>query len=122
MPATPALRREEINLQVALISPLLPVKGYAAQETKAAVERARLLIEQAEALGEPPEDPLLLFSVLYGFWVANYVAFNGDVMRELAAEFLTLAGKQRATAPLMIGHRLMGLSLLVTGDIAASRA
>ena len=31
-----------------------------------------LLIEQAEALGEPPEDPLLLFSVLYGFWVANY--------------------------------------------------
>jgi predicted ATPase len=122
LPATPALRREEINLQVALISPLLPVKGYAAQETKAAVERARLLIEQAEALGEPPEDPLLLFSVLYGFWVANYVAFNGDVMRELAAEFLTLAGKQRATAPLMIGHRLMGLSLLVTGDIAASRA
>jgi predicted ATPase len=86
------------------------------------VERARLLIEQAEALGEPPEDPLLLFSVLYGFWVANYVAFNGDVMRELAAEFLTLAGKQRATAPLMIGHRLMGLSLLVTGDIAESRA
>ena len=71
LPATPALRREEIKLQVALISPLLPLKGYAAPETKAAVERARLLIEQAEALGEPPEDPLLLFSVLYGFWVAN---------------------------------------------------
>ena len=34
-------------------------KGYAAPETKAAVERARLLIEQAEALGEPPEDPLV---------------------------------------------------------------
>jgi class 3 adenylate cyclase/predicted ATPase len=121
-PATPELRREEIKLQVALISPLLPVKGYAAQETKAAVRRARLLIEKAEALGEPPEDPLLLFSVLYGFWVANYVAFNGDVMRELATEFLALAGKQRAKAPLMIGHRLMGLSLLVTGSIAESRA
>ena len=78
LPATPALRREEIKLQVALITPLIHVKGYAAPETKAAVERARLLIEQAEALGEPPEDPLLLFSVLYGFWVANYVAFNGD--------------------------------------------
>jgi class 3 adenylate cyclase/predicted ATPase len=121
LPATPALRREEIKLQVALISPLLPVKGYAAPETKAAVERARLLIEQAEALGEPPEDPLLLFSVLYGFWVANYVAFKGDVMRELAAQFLTLAGKQSASAPLMIGHRIMGLSLLVTGDLADSR-
>ena len=73
------------------------------------MERARLLIEQAEALGEPPEDPLLLFSVLYGFWVANYMAFNGDVVRELAAQFLALAEKQRATVPLMVGHRLMGI-------------
>jgi len=122
LPGTPELRREEIKLQVALISPLLPLKGYAAPETKAAVERARQLIEQAEALGEPLEDPLLLFSVLYGFWVANYVAFNGDVMCQLAAQFLALAGKQRATAPLMIGHRLMGLSLMVTGDLAEGRA
>ena len=79
------------------------------------LEQARLLIEQAEALGEPPEDPLLLFSVLYGFWVANYVAFNGDVVRDLAAQFLALAEKQGATVPLMIGHRLMGISLLCHG-------
>jgi len=59
LPATPALRREQIKLQVALITPLIHVKGYAAPETKAATERARLLIEQAEALGEPVEDPLL---------------------------------------------------------------
>ena len=121
LPATPALRREQIKLQVALITPLMHVKGYAAPETKAAAERARLLIEQAEALGEPPEDPLLLFSVLYGFWVANYVAFNGDVMRDLAAQFLALAEKQGATVPLMVGHRLMGASLLHTGDIAQGR-
>jgi DNA-binding winged helix-turn-helix (wHTH) protein/predicted ATPase len=122
LPATPALRREEIKLQVALLSPLLHVKGYGAPETRACGERARLLIEQADALGESPEDPLLLFSVLYGFWVANYMAFNGDVMRELANQFLTLAGRQGATAPLMIGHRLMGLSLLLTGDLAEGRA
>jgi predicted ATPase len=65
LPATPALRREQIKVQVALITPLMHTKGYAAPETKAAAERARLLIEQVEALGEPPEDPLLLFSVLY---------------------------------------------------------
>ena len=122
LPATPALRREQIKYQVALITPLIHVKGYAALETKAAVERARLLIEHAEAQGEPPEDPLLLFSVLYGFWVANYVAFNGDVMRSLAAQFLALAEKQGATVPLMIGHRLMGTSLLCTGDIVEGRA
>jgi predicted ATPase len=122
LPATPALRREEIKLQAALITPLIYVKGYTAPETKAATERAHLLIEQAEALGEPLEDPLLLFSVLYGFWVANFVAFNGDAMRDLAAQFLALAEKQGATVPLMIGHRLMGTSLLCTGDIAEGRA
>jgi predicted ATPase len=122
MPATPALRRERIELQVALLTPLMHVKGYAAPETKAAAERARRLIEQAEALGEPPEDPLLLFSALYGIWVANNVAFNGDVIRELAAQFLALAEKQGATVPLMIGHRLMGNSLTYTGDVAQGRA
>ena len=122
LPATPALRREQIELQVALINSLMHVKGHAAPETKVAVERARLLIEQAEALGEPPEDPLLLFSVLYGFWVANTVAFNGDVCRDLAAQFLALAKRQRTAAPLMVGHRLMGGSCLFSGDIAESRA
>jgi predicted ATPase len=122
LPATPALRCEEIRLQVALITPLLHVSGYAAPKTRAAVERARLLIEQAEALGEAPEDPLLLFSVLYFLWVEKLVAFNGDVVRELAVQFLALAEKQTATAPLMIGHRLMGLSLLHTGDIVEGRA
>jgi predicted ATPase len=53
LPATPGLRREQIKLQVALITPLIHVKGYAAPETKAAMERARLLIEQAERVGEP---------------------------------------------------------------------
>ena len=121
LPATPALRRDEIRLQVAHINTLFNFKGYAAAETKAAVERARLLIEQAEALGEPPEDPLLLFSVLYGFWVANYVAFNGDVMRELAAQFLSLAETQGSTIPRMIGHRILGVALMYAGDIVESR-
>src|SRR5450631_2617798 len=121
LPGTPTLRREQIELQIALITPLIHIKGYAAAETKAAVEQARLLIEQAEALGEPPEDPLLLFAVLAGVWVANYVTFNGDAVCDLAAQFLALAEKQRATIPLMDGHRLVGTSLLFTGNIAAGR-
>ena len=121
LPVTSALRRDQIRLQVALIAPLLHVKGHAAPETKAAAERARLLIEQAEALGEAPEDPLLLFSVLYSVWLANYIAFHGDVMCELARQFLAFAEKQGATAPLLIAHRIMGISLLCTGDIRAGR-
>jgi predicted ATPase/class 3 adenylate cyclase len=121
LPATPALRREQIRLQVALITPLIHVKGYAAPETKAAAGRARVLIEQAEGFGEPPEDPLLLFSVLFALYVESFVAFNGDVVRELAEQFLARAEKQGTTAPLLIAHRVMGISLLHTGDIAESR-
>jgi tetratricopeptide (TPR) repeat protein len=105
LPGTAVLRREQIKLQVA-----------------AAVEQARLLIEQAEALGEPPEDPLLLISVLWSFCVTNFVAFKGEVQCELGAQFLALAEKQGATAPLMVGHRIMGIILTVAGDFARAVA
>jgi class 3 adenylate cyclase/tetratricopeptide (TPR) repeat protein len=121
LPGTPVLRGEQIRLQVALVNALMHLKGYAAPEPKAAVEQARQFIERAEALGEPPEDPLLLLSVLYGVWAASYVAFNGDPTRELASQFMALAEKQGQTVPLMIGHRLMGTSLLLTGEIAKGR-
>jgi class 3 adenylate cyclase/predicted ATPase len=121
LPGTPILRREQIKLQVALVNSLMHIKGYAAPEPKAAVEQARQFIERAEALGEPPEDPLLLFSVLYGVWAASYVAFNGDETRELASQFVALAEKQGQIVPLMIGHRLIGTSLMLTGDILKGR-
>ena len=121
LPGTPALRREQIKAQVALMNTVMHVKGYAAPETKAVVERTRLLIEQTAALGEPPDDPLLLYSVPYGMWITNLNAFNGDAIREIATQFLALAKKQGTTAPLLIAHRLMGLSLLLTGDMVEAR-
>ena len=119
--ATPARRQEQIELQVAVITPLLWVKGHSSPEAKAATERARVLIEQAEALGEPPENPLLLYSVLFGTWVANAAAIDGDALLTLAAQFLALAEKQGATAPLVIGHSMMGFSLFMTGSFVQSR-
>jgi tetratricopeptide (TPR) repeat protein len=118
LPSTPALRREEIKLQVALINPLQHVKGQAAPETRAATERARLLIEQAEALGEPPEDPLLLFSALDALFQTKFVAFDGDVVREDATQLLALAEKQGGKVPLMLGHRAMSVALALTGNFA----
>jgi predicted ATPase len=118
LPSTPALRREEIKLQVALINPLQHVKGLAAPDTKTAAERARLLIEQAEALGEPPEDPLLLISALDALVNANFAAFNGDVARERAAQILALAEKQGGKVPLTRGHRAMSVALVLTGNFS----
>ena len=120
LPATPELRREQIKLQVALITPLGWVKGPTAPETIAAAERACLLVEQAEARGEPPDDPLIQFSALYGLW--NAVPFNGDVCRGLAVHFLALAAKQQTTGPRLIGHRIMGHTLFLTGEFLDAKA
>jgi tetratricopeptide (TPR) repeat protein len=97
-------------------------RGYGAQETKAAALRARKLIEQAEAAGEAPEDPLLLFSVLYSFWVANFNGFHASTVTELAAQFLKLAVEQHAATPRMLGHRLVGVSQATIGNLAEACA
>jgi class 3 adenylate cyclase/predicted ATPase len=122
LPSTPSSRRQEIMFQVAFRHVLVHLKGYAAPETKAAVERTRQLIEQAEARGEAPEDPLLLFSLLNSLWTASIVGFNGEEACGLAAEFLARAERQKAAAPIVDGYRIVGTSLLMTGDIANGRA
>ena len=120
-PSTPFSRKEHIKYQAALIIPLMHVKGHAAPETRAAVERAQALIERSGEIGEPPDDPLLLFSVLYGLWVANYVGLNVSVIFALATDFQTLARKEKTAIPLTIADRLLGTSLLFNGDIAQAR-
>ena len=122
LPSTPAQRREQIKLQVALITPLIHIKGYSASETRAAIERARLRVEQSEALRELPEDPLTLFQILFGAALVMTVAFNGEALCDLAGQFLTLAEKQRHTMPLVVAHRVMGSALFYTGDFARARA
>jgi predicted ATPase len=121
LPQTSASRRQQLKLQIALANALMQVKGYAAPEPKAAFEQARLFMERAAALGEDPEDPLLLFSFLWGVWSANYVRFNGEAIKNLASQFMALAERQGTTFPLMVGHRLIGMSALHTGHIGGSR-
>jgi class 3 adenylate cyclase/predicted ATPase len=119
--ATPGLRRQQIAFQIALIYALMSTKGMASPETAAALKQARVFIDRAEALGEAVGDPEQLM-VLNGFWLANHAAFNGDALRELAARFLALAEKQGAIIPLIRGHRLMGVSLMWTGEIVEGHA
>src|SRR5262249_24148650 len=108
-------------VQVALITALRISKGHGAPEPKVAAERVRLLIETAVALGEPPDDPLLLFSVLFGFFVESTTAFNANVSREIAVHVLELAQKQTASFPFVIGHGFLGSSLLLRGEFTEGR-
>ena len=82
----------------------------------------RVNLSNNKALGEPPEDPLLLFSVLYGAWAATYVAFNGDEDSASWRRNLWRSRKSKVDrSNFMIGHRLMGTSLMLTGNIPQGR-
>ncbi|MCK1641784.1 AAA family ATPase [Bradyrhizobium sp. 157] len=122
LPSAPDLRREQIILQVALVNTLMHVKGYGAPETKMAVAQARAFIEQAEQLGESPDDPSLLLSALFGQWIVNFINFDGDAARELASRFLQLGEQEGAAVPLLIGHRTMASTLALRGDLVEAKA
>ncbi|WP_249726422.1 adenylate/guanylate cyclase domain-containing protein [Bradyrhizobium sp. sBnM-33] len=122
LPSAPDLRRGQIILQVALVNTLMHVKGYGAPETKTAVAQARAFIEQAEQLGESPDDPSLLLSALFGQWIVNFINFDGDAARELASRFLQLGEKEGAAVPLLIGHRTMASTLALRGDLVEAKA
>src|SRR3954469_19162728 len=122
LPSTPELRRDQIVLHVALLNTLMHVKGYGAPETKAAVAQVRGLIEQAEQLGESPDDPSLLLSALFGQWIVNFINFNGDVAQGLAARFVALGEKDGTAVPRLAGHRTMASTLVLMGDLVEAKA
>ena len=72
-------------------------------------------------MGEPPQDPLLLFLVLGGYWQANAVGGNVEACRDVATRYLVLAEKQQASAPRCMGHGLVGWSLVLGGHIAGGK-
>jgi tetratricopeptide (TPR) repeat protein len=122
LPGTQELRREEIELQIALMTALYSVKGYGAVETAAALERARGLITRSESLGEPVEDPLAIFAVLDGLFTANYMAFNGDALLALSKQYLSLADTQDNVDVKIAATLNSALALCATGSLKAARA
>lgn len=122
LPETTGLRRERITLQIELANALIHTRGHAAPETRAAFAQARALVQQAETMGEETDDPPALFAVLYGFWVASRMSFQADATRELAVQFQGLAEQRQAETPVVLGHLLMGISLVLAGHLRAGFA
>jgi predicted ATPase len=93
--------------------------GIAAPESKAAVEKARLLVERAEVLEEPPDEPLL-FSALTALYSPNIAAINGDAGSETAAQDLALAEKLGDKVTCRRRHCSIGVTLMITGNFVES--
>ena len=111
-------RRERLKAQLGLANAFMYTKSYTSEATRSAFDQARIFVEEIKAAGEKLEDPFVTFSVLFGFWMANYVAFDGQAVRELAGQSLVLAEKQVDEVPRVLSHSLLGAALVVSGDFS----
>jgi class 3 adenylate cyclase/predicted ATPase len=117
LPDTVARRQQEIDLQVTLAAALRFPKGYAHPEVSEALGRARSLILETEGAGTTA-----YFVMLFGLVGVNYIGGKPKVARELAEEFLSLAQSLTQPQLLLMGHQLVGMTLIVIGDYPAALA
>lgn len=114
LPESPARRRLELDIQVAVGPALIAARGFAAPETGHAYERA---CELAFAL----DDSAALFPALYGRAVYHFQ--RGEIATTLALsrqllERAEALGWQPAS---IVGHRMVGSALSQLGRLAESR-
>jgi len=98
-----------LALQLARANALLPLRGYDAPETMAALGEAKRLLESGVG------DDLQRFSVLYGLCAANFFAARVEPAHALAQQIVEFAEKQDDAAYKLVGHRLLGTTLVLMG-------
>ncbi len=114
LPDTPERTRQELALQIALGTPLVATKGYAAPEVEKAYTRARELCQQ---IGETSQ----LFPVLRGLWAFYYIRAELMTACELGEQCLTLAQRTQDLALLAEAHYTLGATALYLGEVISAR-
>jgi class 3 adenylate cyclase/predicted ATPase len=113
-PGFPDRSELEFELQNALCMPLIVTKGYAAPETADALARAHELGVQLKRTDQ-------LFPILYGQWAYHVVGGENPTGRQRAQEFLALAEGRVDQDLELVGHRMLGMSLLHLGNLCAAQ-
>jgi DNA-binding winged helix-turn-helix (wHTH) protein/class 3 adenylate cyclase/predicted ATPase len=111
LPESGERKRRELDFHITLISALMGARGYADPEMAVLLERSQQLLSETGSVGSP-----LNFSVLYGIWVVAYVGGNAKSLLDLASEFQSLSESQPNSGLRLIGHRILGSSLMVVGN------
>ncbi|MGA2792865.1 MAG: hypothetical protein ABSE69_04925 [Roseiarcus sp.] len=100
----------ELALRVARTNALLPLKGYTAPETVAALTAAKRLLDAGVGTG------LQRFSVLYGLCAANYIAAQHELALALARQIVEIADRQDDTTCRLVGHRQLATVQVLMGQ------
>jgi class 3 adenylate cyclase/predicted ATPase len=114
LPESTERSRRELALQQALSGPLMATTGWGSEESARTYARAR---ELCAVLGETEQ----LFPVFVGQWINHLSGGELQTAREVATQFLSLAEQHGDTAAIMNGHRMLGWTALLLGDLAEVR-
>lgn len=115
LPDSPERIQQELALQIALGTPLLATKGFAAPDVGNVYTRA---LELCRQIGETPQ----LFPVLAGLRAFYTVRGESQTARELGEQLLRLAQSAQAPAFLLEAHYALGISTYLLGEFLAARA
>jgi predicted ATPase len=114
LPDTPERTQQELSLQIALGTPLMATRGWAAPEVEQTYTRARELCRQ---IGETPQ----LLSVLGGLCAFYLLRAEMQTARELAEQCFRLAQRVHSPTRLMWAHNALGLTLFFLGEFALAQ-
>jgi len=108
LPDTQDRQQLELTLQTAIAGPLITIEGYGAEETGRAFARAQELSAKVGATAE-------LFPVMYGRWVygVSWQRYADSI--QVAQQFVDLAHKQSDTGPILMAHRVTGVTQFQSG-------
>ena len=114
MPNDADRERRELRLQIAIGSPLLATKGYAAPEVGTTYARARELCDRVG-------DKAQRLPVLYGQCAYQIVRADNRAARPSAQEFLREAERQGDASVALVARRVVGFTQYEQGSLIACR-
>jgi class 3 adenylate cyclase/predicted ATPase len=106
--------RQELALHQALSGPLMATTGWGSEESARTYARAR---ELCAVLGETEQ----LFPVFVGQWINHLTGGELQIAQEMTIQLLSLAKQYEDTTAIMNGHRMLGWTALLLGELAEVR-
>jgi tetratricopeptide (TPR) repeat protein len=113
LPAGQERDKLELRLQHALGSALAASKGFGAKETHRSFQRARELCDSVEG-------STFTVSVLNGLIGVHVARGEFEQSRDLAEELLSRARRDQDPTAGLMGHRALGMSLFLMGELVAA--
>jgi predicted ATPase/class 3 adenylate cyclase len=112
LPSSAARDQQELDLQIALGSPLIVTMGYSAPEVEQAYLRAQKL---SRRLGDVAQ----LFTATWGLWLLNLTRMQLKSARRLADELLSLARRQTDPGYLLQARHATWTTCLYLPELSA---